>query len=54
MSGVPYWWAQSRLVGQLCLGRGMADHVPGAVRGRIVAEARCMALIYPDAAASLW
>ena len=54
VSGLPYWAAQVRLLGQLCAGRGMAQFVPAGARGRVVAEARGMALIYLCVAVSLW
>jgi fatty acid desaturase len=53
VSGLPYWASQVRLMGQLVLGRGMADFVPAKARGRVVAEARMMAAAYGLVALSL-
>ena len=46
VSGLPYWRAMIVLLARLVAGRGMADFIPQNARGRVVAEARWMALAY--------
>ena len=53
VSGLPYWAAQIRLMAALVIGRAEGDYLPEGARGRIVAEARWMALVYAALAASL-
>ena len=53
VSGVPYWISQGRLIVALVRGRAEGDYLPEGARGRIVAEARWMALGYGVVAASL-
>jgi len=46
VSGLPYWIAALRLMGRLVQGRVDEDYLPAAARGRIVLQARLMALVY--------
>ncbi|MFN4141721.1 fatty acid desaturase [Aestuariivirga sp.] len=53
VSGLPYWIAQLGLIATLAVGRAEAPYLPARARGRIVLEARLMALVYVILAASL-
>jgi fatty acid desaturase len=53
VTGLPFWAAQGRLVAALVLGRAEGAYLPEGARGRIVAEARWMAVIYLGLAFSL-
>ncbi len=46
VSGVPYWTAQLRLIAALVRGRAEANYLPSGAKGRIVTEARWMAVGY--------
>lgn len=53
VSGLPYWIAEARLMAALVRGRVTDGFVAEGAKGRVVAEARAMAVIYLAAAASL-
>ena len=53
VSGLPYWASQARLLVALVLGRAEGDYLPESAKGRIVAEARGMAVGYLVAAVTL-
>jgi fatty acid desaturase len=53
VTGLPFWAAQGRLLAALVLGRAEGAYLPEGARGRIVAEARWMAVIYLGLAFSL-
>jgi len=54
VSGVPFWLANMRLLGQLALRRAKAPYLPSRAAGRMQAEALMMLGIYALALASLW
>jgi fatty acid desaturase len=53
VSGLPYWGSQLRLMAALVRGRAEGDYLPDGAKGRIVAEARWMALSYAVLGSSL-
>jgi fatty acid desaturase len=53
VTGLPFWAAQGQLLAALVLGRAEGAYLPEGARGRIVAEARWMAVIYLGLAFSL-
>jgi len=53
VSGLPYWGGMLAQFARLVAGRGLADFVPPGAHGRVVFEARAMALIYGVALGSL-
>jgi Fatty acid desaturase len=53
VSGLPYWGSQLRLMAALIRGRAVGDYLPDGAKGRIVAEARWMALSYAVLGSSL-
>ena len=54
VSGLPYWWSELRLMARLIAGRVTEDFVAEGAKGRVVAEARWMAVLYGLAGASLF
>lgn len=53
VSGLPYWWAEVRLLSALVRGRVVDGFVAEGARDRVVAEARWMAAVYLLAGLSL-
>lgn len=53
VSGLPYWWSEVRLLAALVRGHVTDNFVAEGAKGRIVAEARGMALVYALAGLSL-
>jgi fatty acid desaturase len=53
VSGLPFWAAQGQLLTALVLGRAEREYLPEGAKGRILAEARWMAVIYLGLAFSL-
>jgi fatty acid desaturase len=53
VSGLPYWWSEVRLMVALVRGRAEGEYLPEGAKGRIVTEARWMALGYLCVALSL-
>lgn len=53
VSGLPYWWAEARLMAKLVAGRVTDGFVAEGAKRRVVAEARGMAVVYLVAGASL-
>jgi fatty acid desaturase len=53
VSGLPYWGSQLTLMAALVRGRAEGDYLPEGAKGRIVAEARWMALSYAVLGSSL-
>ncbi len=53
VTGLPFWAAQGRLLAALVMGRAEGAYLPEGARGRIVAEAWWMAVIYLGLAFSL-
>jgi fatty acid desaturase len=53
VSGLPYWWAELRLLAQLSLGRAEAAYLPASALPRIIHEARWMVLGYAVVGLSL-
>ena len=54
VSGLPYWWSELRLMARLIAGRVTEDFVAEGAKGRVVAEARWMMVLYGLAGASLF
>lgn len=54
VTGLPYWWAETKLIAVLVAGRAEGDFLPESAKGRIVREARFLALIYVLAGLSLY
>ena len=54
ISGWKYWRGMGVQTALLVAGRGLADYIPVSARGRVVTEARGMAVIYTLAALSLY
>jgi fatty acid desaturase len=53
VTGLPYWWSEVRLMVALVRGRAEGEYLPEGAKGRIVTEARWMALGYLCVALSL-
>ncbi len=53
VSGLPYWASQLQLMAALVRGRAEGDYLPEGAKGRIVVEARLMALCYAGFGLSL-
>lgn len=54
VTGLPYWWAETKLIAVLVAGRAEGEFLPESAKGRIVREARFLALIYVLAGLSLY
>ena len=46
VSGLPYWWAELKLMAALVLGRAEGDFLPESAKKRVIFEARGMAVGY--------
>ncbi|CAN1532756.1 DesA Fatty acid desaturase [Paracoccaceae bacterium] len=53
VSGLPYWGSELRLMAALVRGRADGDYLPTGAKGRIIREARIMAVGYLGVAVSL-
>jgi fatty acid desaturase len=53
VTGLPYWWSEVRLMVALVRGRAEGEYLPEGAKGRIVTEARWLALGYLCVALSL-
>lgn len=54
VSGLPYWGSELRLMAALVRGRAEGDYLPEGAKGRIVREARIMAVLYLALALTLF